>query len=121
MSERRTCSAYSPRMVQRPAHSRQKRSVSASAASGSAARGASGGLELGFEDQGVGAVLPAQLAFSRRGNLPAAMLRRAEKRGEAGARVEARPAQPVDRAVAPDQRGGLAVADQRVIFNSQRP
>ena len=42
----------------------------------------------------------------------------AEQRGEAGARVEAREAAPVDRAVAADERGGLQVADQRVVLDS---
>ena len=43
--------------------------------------------------------------------------RRAEQRGEAGAGVEAREAEPVDRAVAADERRGLAVADQRVVLD----
>ena len=51
------------------------------------------------------------------GDLPAAMLRSAQQSGEAGGRIEAWPAQPVDRPVAADQSCGLAVTDQRVIFN----
>src|SRR4051794_27679610 len=42
---------------------------------------------------------------------------RSEQRGEAGIGVERGPAQPVDRAVAPDQSRGLAIADQTVIFD----
>ena len=38
------------------------------------------------------------------------------KRGEAGARVEARPAQPVDRAAARDERHRLTIADDRVVL-----
>ena len=45
------------------------------------------------------------------------MLVGAEQRGEAGVGIEGRPAQPVDRAVAADQRRGLAIADQPVIFD----
>ncbi len=41
----------------------------------------------------------------------------AEQGREAGVAVEARPAQPVDRAVAVDQRRGLAVADEAVVFD----
>ncbi len=43
---------------------------------------------------------------------PAAVSCGAEERGKAGIGIEGRPAQPVDRAVAADQRGGLAIADQ---------
>ena len=39
---------------------------------------------------------------------------------EAGIRVEAGPTQPVDRAVARDQRGALAITDQRIIFDTAR-
>src|SRR5262245_48605480 len=42
----------------------------------------------------------------------------ADERGKHGAGIEARPAQPVDRAVAADQRGGLAVPDQRVVLDA---
>ena len=47
------------------------------------------------------------------------MLIAAEKRGKTGIGIEARPTEPVDRAIAPDQRGCLAVADQRVIFDAR--
>ena len=48
---------------------------------------------------------------------PAAVLVGAEQRGKAGIGIEGRPAQPVDRAVAADQRRGLAVADQSIVFD----
>src|SRR5262249_60580704 len=38
---------------------------------------------------------------------------------EAGAGVEARDTQPVDRSVARDERGGLAVTDQRVLLDTR--
>ena len=41
----------------------------------------------------------------------------AEQRRKAGVGIEGRPAQPVDRAVAADQRRGLAIADQPIIFD----
>ena len=41
----------------------------------------------------------------------------AEQRGEARARVEAREAEPVDRAAALDERRRLQVADQRVVLD----
>ena len=77
------------------------------------------GLEVRFEDQRVGAIAPRDLGVpvARRDD-EAAVLARAEQRREAGIRVEARPAQPVDRAIAADQRGALAVADQRVVFDA---
>src|SRR6185369_8533058 len=49
-----------------------------------------------------------------------AVLARAEQGGEARIRVEARPAQPVDRAVTADQRGALAVADERIVLDAKR-
>jgi len=39
------------------------------------------------------------------------VITRAEKRGEAGVRIEAWPTQPVERAIARDERGRLAIAD----------
>src|SRR5262249_50552423 len=49
-----------------------------------------------------------------------AVLGGGERRGEDGAAAERRPAQPVDRAVAPDARRGLAVANERVILDGAR-
>ena len=48
---------------------------------------------------------------------PAAVALVPEQRGEAGARVEAREAEPVDRAVPPDECRGLQVADQAVVLD----
>ena len=56
---------------------------------------------------------PARGAISQRPLLGAA-----EQRGKARVGIEARPAQPVDRAVARHQRGRFAVPDQRVISNA---
>src|SRR5215208_2956352 len=44
----------------------------------------------------------------------------AQQRGEAGPRIEAREAEPVDRAVAADQRGRVRVADERVLLDPLR-
>jgi len=80
--------------------------------------GAIAGRELGLEDQRVVAIAPRDPRLRVDGrDLPASVLGRAEQRGEAGAAVEARPAQPVDRAVAADQRRRLAVANERVILD----
>src|SRR6185503_15627079 len=48
---------------------------------------------------------------------PASVLRLAQKRRETGIRVETWHAQPVDRAVTPDQRRRMAIADQCVILD----
>jgi hypothetical protein len=79
------------------------------------------GLEGGLEDQGFGPVTPRHLrvAVARR-NLPMAVVRLAQQRGETGARIEPRPAQPIDRAAIGHERGGLAVPDQRVVFDPRR-
>ena len=63
----------------------------------------------------VPALDPLDLAARR--EQPAAVLLVPEQRGEAGARVEAREAEPVDRAVPPDERRGLQVADQAVVLD----
>src|SRR5262249_49459331 len=74
------------------------------------------GREFGFQDQGVGAIAPFRRSCVTT-DLPPAVPRLAEERGEARRRVEARQAQPVDRPVAADQRGALAVADQGVVLD----
>jgi hypothetical protein len=83
------------------------------------ADGAFGGLEGGFEDQGVGAIAAgdADAAFGRR-DLPVAVVLCAEQGGEAGVGGEVRPAEPVDGAFAADQRGRFTVADYGVVFDS---
>ncbi len=78
------------------------------------------GFELGLEDQRARPIAAGDARFFLRRHQPAAVLRRAEQRRKAGVRIEARPAQPVDRAVARHQRGALAVADQGIIFGLAR-
>ncbi|GAA3497042.1 hypothetical protein GCM10019016_041430 [Streptomyces prasinosporus] len=83
------------------------------------------GVPLGFQDQGVAPVVPP----GRRGRLrvvgrapgtqpPEAVFLGSQQPGEDGVRVEARQAQPVDRAVPADQRCGLHVSDECVIFDA---
>ena len=48
------------------------------------------------------------------------MLGAAEQVGEAGRAVEARPAQPVDAPVPPDERRRAAVAEEGVILDGER-
>ena len=80
-----------------------------------------GGLEARLQDQRVGLISPC---YPRRpvlcGNKPAAMVRRAEESRETGVGIEPWPTQPINGAIATDQRGCLAVADKRVVFNTQR-
>ena len=74
------------------------------------------GEEPGDEDGGVGHVqLPRDVVVGRRADaaVPAAL--RVEQRGEDARPVEARQAEPVDRAVGGDERRGLQVPDQSVI------
>ena len=76
------------------------------------------GLERGLEDQRVLAVAAARrLDLVVRRDQPEAVALAAQQLGEAGIRIEARPAQPVDRAVEADQRRRLAVADHAVAFD----
>ncbi len=81
--------------------------------------GALARFEARFEDQRAVAVAPrhARPAVPRC-NPPASVVLAAQERGKAGVGIEARPAQPVDRAVASDQRGRLAVADQGVVLDA---
>ena len=60
---------------------------------------------MGVADDGVGGV-----------DLPAAIFFRAEQRGEAGVGIEARRAEPVDRAIKPDERACVRIADKSVIL-----
>jgi hypothetical protein len=54
-----------------------------------------------------------------RRNEPSSIVSRSKQAGKAGSRVETGPAQPIDRAVAADQSGCLAVADQRIVFDAK--
>ena len=55
-----------------------------------------------------------------RRNYPPPMLGFAEKGCKTGCGIEPRQTQPVDRPVATDERGRAAIADQRVLFDTQR-
>ena len=66
----------------------------------------------------IAALDPRQVG--RRAQRPAAVLLRPDEGGEAGARVEPREAEPVDRPLARDERGGLEVADQPVVLDARR-
>ncbi len=81
-------------------------------------------VEGRLEDERAGPVAPldpqaaaARAVGRRRRDLPASVRAIAEQRGEARTRVEAGQAQPVDRAVAPDERGRLGVSDERVVLD----
>src|SRR4029077_3309951 len=78
------------------------------------------GFELGFENQSSRAIAAAHLRFGHGRQLPAAIFRISQQCGEAGVRIEPWQAQPIERSVAPDERGGLAISDERVIFNRTR-
>src|SRR5262249_33773279 len=75
-------------------------------------------LETRFQDEGVAAVA-ARGAPDRAGgrDQPTAIPAVAKDSGKAGIGIESRPAQPVDRAVAADERGRLTITDQPVIFD----
>ena len=79
------------------------------------------GLKVGLQDERALPVAASRLHdIARRRQQPAAMIRRAQQRGETRRRVEARQAKPVDGPVAGNQRRRLAVADQGVVFNPRR-
>ena len=79
--------------------------------------GAVGRLDARLENQGVAAIAARDAgAFIGRFDQPPAVLRAAEQRRKARGRVEAGPAEPVDRSCARHQCRGLAVADQRVVL-----
>ena len=80
-----------------------------------------GGLKPRLQDQRIVAVAARGfLDLSRRRDQPAAVFVAAEQCRKAGVGIECRPAQPVDRSVAPDQRRRLAIADQSVVFDPVR-
>ena len=79
------------------------------------------GLEPGLQDQGVIPIAARGAGdFAGRCDQPAPVLLGAEKCCKAGVGIEGRPAQPVDRSVAADQRRGLAIADQPIVFDTAR-
>jgi hypothetical protein len=72
----------------------------------------------GLDDHGAWQVSAASLLdFVFGTDAPEAVAGGAEKGGEAGAGGKIGPAEPVDGAVKADQGGGLAVADDGVVFN----
>jgi len=75
-------------------------------------------LEPGLEHERVVPVAPLDRArpVARR-EPPAPMLGAAQQGGKAGGGVEAGHAEPIDGAGARDERGGLAVADERVVLD----
>ena len=48
---------------------------------------------------------------------PAAVFLGAEEIGETGGRIKARPAEPIDRTVAPNEGGRLAIADDGIVLD----
>ena len=77
------------------------------------------GVELGLEHERVAAVAPAGRPHRpSRSQPPVAVVVPAQELGEAGLRVEAGETQPVDRAVAPDERGGVGVSDDPVVLDA---
>src|SRR5208337_4939106 len=79
------------------------------------------GLKFGLEDERARTVAPFHGERSKsRSDEPSAILGRPEQRGEARRRIEPGPAQPVDRAVGAGQSHRFAIANEGVIFNSQR-
>ena len=79
------------------------------------------GVELGLEHERIRSVPPAgrkhRLGRSSRCDLPEAVGLVAEEPSEAGGRVEVRKAQPVDRAVHPDEGCGVQVPDDGVVLD----
>src|SRR4029077_3693629 len=76
-------------------------------------------VETGLQNQRVIAVAARAVAYvTGRPDNPAPMLGASEQRGKTGRGVEPRPAEPVDRSGSIDQRRGLTVADQCVIFDA---
>src|SRR3954453_5883080 len=76
------------------------------------------GLVIGFQNERVAAISALDFrGLLSRAEQPAAVVRSSQKRRETGGRIEPRKAQPVDRAIQADQRGGLAIADHRILFN----
>lgn len=78
-------------------------------------------IDRGFENQCMAAIGARHFGVRvARPDQPAAIVARTQKIGETGGRIEARPAQPVDRPVAPNEGRRLAIADDGVILDFQR-
>src|SRR4029453_18592880 len=79
------------------------------------------GLEAGLQDQAAVLVMTANLRVAARVDFPAAILGIAQQCRETCIGIETRRAEPVDRTVAPHQRGRAHVADHRVVFDLAGP
>ena len=75
------------------------------------------GRKFSLEYERVGPVASFDGGGTHRRRQSAAILRSTQQCGTAGTAVEPRPAQPIDRTAARDQRGRLAVADQGIVFD----
>ena len=76
------------------------------------------GLKARLQDQRVVPVAAGGLCdFFCGRNAPPAMFGGAEQCRETSVGIERRPAQPIDRSVAPDQGCGFAVANQSIVFD----
>ncbi len=76
-------------------------------------------FEFRFQDQGIATIATRHPRIGGCGSDdPMAVVGRAEQGRKDRAGIEARPTQPIDRTVATDESGGLAVADQGVVFNA---
>src|ERR1700693_5694435 len=74
-------------------------------------------LELGLEDEGVGAVMALDATAGRvRRYQPPSVVAVSQQGSKTRRRVKAGPAQPIDRAIAPDQGRRLSVTDDWIVF-----
>jgi hypothetical protein len=75
-------------------------------------------LETGLKNQRVVTIPPFNFFTAALwSEEPSAVLFCADKRSETGWRGEIGPAQPVDRSIFSDESGGLAIANERIIFD----
>src|SRR5262249_9272763 len=78
-----------------------------------------GADDLRLDDQRVASVAPRPASFFVPGrDPPMAIVPITQQRREHRGRIKTRPAQPVDRTVAANERGGLAITDQRIVFDT---
>src|SRR5262249_43995520 len=84
-------------------------------------RSAGSGLKLGFENESIGTIFPAHYDLRVFWcDEPPSIIDRPKESGEACGRIEARPAQPIDRAVAANQSRSPAVANKCIVFDAKR-
>src|SRR5262249_4781060 len=84
-------------------------------------RSAGSCLKFGFENESIGTIIPAH--HELRGfwcDEPPSIIDRPKESGEACGRIEARPAQPIDRAVAANQSRSPAIANKCIVFDAKR-